>query len=213
MKKNKIYNALFVAIGSLMLASPAIADTSETTEKSPLSDVTVLYNSAYNAEWEKYGCTRAGWSMLVENYSTTMSKERAKHERAANRTLNAIKTPNEMKIAGFEYLGCDLSSSLGALTDIANEIQDLLAAISAGDIKDVVNLRLEKAARSMLQQTLTKASQRACQAINKKISDKTQFITDNFSDAKQVFDYAKNFDKIIEEEANQALNKLGGSQP
>lgn len=213
MKKTKLYNALFVALGSLMLANPALADTATTTEKSPLNDVTALYNSSYNAEWEKYGCTRAGWGMLVENYNTTMSKERAKHEIAANRTLNIIKTPNEMKIAGFEYLGCDLSSSLGALTDIANEVQDLLAAISAGDIKDLVKLKLEKAARSMLQKTLQKASQRACQAINKKISDKTKFITDNFEDAKQVFDYAKNFEQIVEDEANQALNKLSGQQP
>lgn len=198
----------------LFLSVPSWADNAAaqsgnaTGTRAFTGQVQNAFKTPYNPAWAAQGCTAEAWQELNLSYNASMAKYRAQANILDQRVLDAIVNPNQMNVKGFEFLGCDLSSSLGAIRDIANEISSIFGAISAGNIKDIATQRLEKMGRDMLRKVAQKAQEKACQMANKVIADKTAFIRENYADAQNVWNYANNFDKTVMNETNNALNRL-----
>lgn len=195
----------------LLLSAPAQANApseNATGTRAITGQVPNAFKTPYNPAWAAQGCTPEAWQELNINYNASMTKYRAQANILDQRVLDAIVNPNQMNVKGFEFLGCDLSSSLGAIRDIANEISSIFGAISSGNIKDIATQRLEKMGRDMLNKVAKQAQAKACQMANKVIADKTAFIRENYAEAQNVWNYANNFDKTVANETNNALNRL-----
>ena len=94
--------------------------------------------------------------------------------------MDVIQNPNQMDIRGFEMLGCNLNSSLDGLRQTVEKAQDLVKAISSGNIRDILNQKLEDAAMSVVKGAVSRAinvvSQHGCEMLDNMLKSKVGFL-------------------------------------
>ena len=134
----------------------------------------------YKKEWAQQGCTEEAWVELNNQYDKSINMSVDQSAVTDQKIMDVIQNPNQMNIKGFEMLGCNLNSSLDGLRQTVEKAQDLVKAISSGNIRDILNQKLEDAAMSVVKGAVSRAinvvSRHGCEMLNNMLKSKVGFL-------------------------------------
>ena len=134
----------------------------------------------YKEEWARQGCTKEAWVELNNQYDKSINMSVDQSAVTDQKIMDVIQNPNQMDIRGFEMLGCNLNSSLDGLRQTVEKAQDLVKAISSGNIRDILNQKLEDAAMSVVKGAVSRAinvvSQHGCEMLDNMLKSKVGFL-------------------------------------
>ena len=130
----------------------------------------------YKEAWAQQGCTKEAWVELNNQYDKSINMSVDQSAVTDQKIMDVIQNPNQMNIQGFEMLGCNLNSSLDGLRQTVEKAQDLVKAISSGNIRDILNQKLEDAAMRVVKGAVSRAidlvNQRGCEMLNNMLKSK-----------------------------------------
>ena len=169
------------------------------------------FNIPYNEQWQQQGCSREAWTQLNQSYNAKMNRYKAQAQVLDQQIINSIKTPSQLNLSSFNYLGCDLSSSLRSISDMARTVRDLFSVISSGNIKDKITQQLESKALGMLDNIARNVAQRACTIVTNTVNDRLNILKQSGNEATSVIDMVKNYDSVVTDRINQAVNQAADS--
>lgn len=134
----------------------------------------------YKEAWAQQGCTKEAWVELNNQYDKSINMSVDQSAVTDQKIMDVIQNPNQMNIQGFEMLGCNLNSSLDGLRQTVEKAQDLVKAISSGNIRDILNQKLEDAAMSVVKGAVSRAinvvSRHGCEMLNNMLKSKVGFL-------------------------------------
>lgn len=206
-KEIRMKKILTTAVLGMLMASPAaFANTSKSEVSAFTKDVPNAFSIPYNEQWVNQGCSREAWTQLSQSYNAKMTQYKAQAQVLDQRMLDTVRSPSQLSLDSFKNLGCDLSSSLGVISDMAETVTGLLGAISSGNIKDQITQQLESKARELVRGVARQAAEKACSIATKTIEQRMGALKDLNNDANNFINMVENYDKTVERNINNAIN-------
>ncbi len=168
--------------------------------------------AAYNDSWAAQGCSREAWTELTNAYNSSMNEVKAKSQVLDQRMFDGIKSPKDINLKGFEFLGCDLSGSFDNLQGLYEQARSIMGSYSSGDFKGQIWNQMKTQALNIAKKYAQQQISRACSKVQSEIAQiDNQLFGEVNKVTQQYSDPAGMATQMMKQAAQQAAQR--GSNP